>query len=45
MDLCDKNKQMRWWRRDVKKAENFAVATFSLKGEDGADCFEREESF
>ena len=33
-ERCDKNNQMRWWRRDVATADKFLEETFSLTGED-----------
>ena len=39
------NMQMRWQRWDVEIAEKYTGATFSLTGEDGAECFEGVDSF
>ena len=36
---CDRNTQMRWQRRDVEIAKKFKGATFSLTGDDRAECF------
>ena len=35
---CDRNTQMGWRRRDVAIASRCAEASFSLTGEDDADC-------
>ena len=36
---CDRNKHMMWWRGDVEITAKFTGATFSLTGDDGAECF------
>ena len=39
------NIQMRWWRRDVAISSRCAEASFSLTGEDDAECIEGVETF
>ena len=42
---CDRNTQMRWRRRDVEIVAKCTEATFSLTGDDGAECFVGVYSF
>ena len=37
MEICGRNMQMRWQRRNVAIATNCMEANFSLMGEDGAE--------
>ena len=41
----DNNTNMMWRRRDVAIAEKCTGATFSITGEDGAECVEGVDSF
>ena len=45
MQRCDKNNQMRRRRMDVAIASQCTEASFSLTGEDEAECIEGVENF
>ena len=42
---CNKNTQMRWWRRDVAIADRCSEAKFILTGEEEAEFIEGVEVF
>ena len=42
---CERNTQMRWRRKDVVISIQCKGATFSLTGEDDAECIEGVENF
>ena len=41
---CGRNKQIRWQRRDIAIASRCMEASFSLTGEDNAECIETLET-
>ena len=45
MARCDNNIQIRWQRRDMIIADRCLEATFSLAGEEKAECIEGVEVF